>query len=322
MMGILVIRSGLLTTIQDLGRFGFQKDGVIVSGVMDSFAHRVANILVGNAETEATIEMTMIGPILKFEEDAQIAICGGEFEVNLDGEEVSFWRPIYVQKGSTLTINQCQKGCRAYLAVAGGYQIPNVMNSQSTYLLAKVGGLNGRAIQKGDTIPLRETSKKSSHQKNFGVSHTLRNYFGGSERDIRVIRGDDFNDFTEQSQNQFFHQSYEITTQSNRMGYRLDGYPLIRKVQKEMVSSAVTFGTIQVPSEGKPIILMVDRQTTGGYPKIAQVAAVDLPTLAQMRPGERITFQEISFKEAQQLFVAREKEIQLLKKQIFFQAEV
>ncbi len=321
-MGILVIRSGLLTTIQDLGRFGFQKDGVIVSGVMDSFAHRVANILVGNAETEATIEMTMIGPILKFEEDAQIAICGGEFEVNLDGEEVSFWRPIYVQKGSTLTINQCQKGCRAYLAVAGGYQIPNVMNSQSTYLLAKVGGLNGRAIQKGDTIPLRETSKKSSHQKNFGVSHTLRNYFGGSERDIRVIRGDDFNDFTEQSQNQFFHQSYEITTQSNRMGYRLDGYPLIRKVQKEMVSSAVTFGTIQVPSEGKPIILMVDRQTTGGYPKIAQVAAVDLPTLAQMRPGERITFQEISFKEAQQLFVAREKEIQLLKKQIFFQAEV
>lgn len=321
-MGIYVIRSGLLSTIQDLGRFGVQKDGVIVSGVMDSFAHRVANILVGNAETEATIEMTMIGPILKFEEDAQIAICGAEFEVRLDGEEVSLWRPIYIQKGSTLTINQCKRGYRAYLAVAGGYQIPNVMNSQSTYLLAKIGGLNGRAIQKGDTIPLRETSKKSSHQKKFGVSHTLQNYFGGTDRDIRVIRGADFNDFSEQSQNQFFHQSYEITTQSNRMGYRLDGYPLIRKVQKEMISSAVTFGTIQVPSEGKPIILMVDRQTTGGYPKIAQVAAVDLPTLAQMRPGERITFHEISFKEAQELFVEREKEIQLLKKQILFQAEV
>lgn len=321
-MGIHVGRSGLLTTIQDLGRYGFQKDGVIVSGVMDIFAHRIANLLVGNEEAEATMEITVLGPILRFEEDAYIAICGGDFDVTLDGERVSLWRPIYVKKGAVLSIHQCKKGCRAYLAVRGGFQIPNVMNSQSTYLLAKVGGFKGRALQKGDVIPFKKRlGRKPSLKGNWGISHKLQNYFGHKGQKIRVIRGEDFYDFTEKSQKQFFQQSYVITPQSNRMGYRLDGNPLERNVQKEIISSAVTFGTIQVPSEGKPIILMADRQTTGGYPKIAQVIAVDLPKLAQMKPGERVTFQEISLNEAQTLYIEREKEIQFLKKQIFIQEE-
>jgi antagonist of KipI len=328
-MGIRVIRSGLLTTIQDLGRFGFQKDGVVVSGAMDQFAHRIANILVGNEESEGTMEMTMLGPSLIFEEDALIAICGGEFEVSIDGHEVPLWRPILVKQGSVLTIDHCRIGCRAYLAVAGGFHIPKVMNSQSTYLLARIGGFQGRALQKGDVLSVRESRRKLDslpfHKKttllpftpmNWGISFEFRAYFYGSPKTIRVIRGTQFANFTPQSQKQFLTQPYQVTLQSNRMGYRLDGPLLERKQSTEMVSEAVTFGTVQVPAEGKPIVLMADRQTTGGYPKIAQVIAVDLPILAQTRPGEMVVFRDISFEEAQRLYLQREFELQQCKKGI------
>jgi len=317
-MSIRVLRSGLLTTFQDLGRIGFQRDGVIVSGAMDSFAHRIANILVGNEETEATMEITMLGPILRFEEDVYIAICGGEFEVTLDEQTVPLWQPFHVKNGQTLSINRCIKGCRAYIAVAGGFDIPKIMNSQSTYLLAKVGGFKGRELQKEDVIPLKRLGGEKLRKGRWGVSYKLQSYFGDKEQTIRVIRGENFKDFTTQSQRQFFQQSYTITTQSNRMGYRLDGDLLKRSVDEDVISSAVTFGTIQVPPEGKPIILMADRQTTGGYPKIGQVIAVDLPKLAQLKPGDRITFQNFSFTDAQRCLIELEKEIQLLKKQITY----
>jgi antagonist of KipI len=333
-MGIRVIRSGLLTTIQDLGRFGFQKDGVIVSGAMDQFAHRIANILVGNDESEGTLEMTLTGPTLTFEEDALIAICGGEFEASIDGYAVPLWRPIFVKQGSVLTIGHCRTGCRAYLAVAGGFHIPKVMNSQSTYLLARIGGFQGRALQKGDVLLLREPSRRLDslgfHEKttllpfiamNWGISFEFRSYFYGSPKTIRVIRGAQFAEFTAQSQELFLTEPYQITPKSNRMGYRLEGPLLERTKSTEMVSEAVTFGTVQVPADGKPIILMADRQTTGGYPKIAQVIAVDLPILAQTRPGERIVFRDISFAEAQQLYLQRELELQHCKKGIILKME-
>jgi antagonist of KipI len=328
-MGIRVIRSGLLTTIQDLGRFGFQKDGVIVSGAMDQFAHRIANILVGNEESEGTLEMTLIGPTLAFEEDALIAICGGEFEASIDGHEVPLWRPILVKQGSVLTIGHCRVGCRAYLAVAGGFHLPKVMNSQSTYLLARIGGFQGRALEKGDVLLLREPGRKRDsllfHKKttvlpfiamSWGISFELRAYFYESPKTVRVFHGAQFADFTMQSQEQFLTQPYKVTPQSNRMGYRLDGPSLKRKQSTEMVSEAVTFGTVQVPAEGKPIVLMADRQTTGGYPKIAQVIAVDLPVLAQTRAGEQIVFRNISFEEAQRLYLQREFELKQCKKAI------
>ncbi|MCX8046449.1 biotin-dependent carboxyltransferase family protein [Anoxybacillus gonensis] len=318
-MSIRVIRSGLLTTIQDLGRFGFQKDGVIVGGAMDQFAHRIANILVGNEQSEGTLEMTFIGPTLAFEEDVLIAICGGEFEAMIDGKKVPLWRPVFVKQGSVLTIGHCRVGCRAYLAVSGGFHIPKVMNSQSTYLLARIGGFQGRALQKGDVLFLREPRKKSAlfqfyNKKtslpfiamSWGISFELRAYFYESPKTIRVMRGAQFADFTMQSQEYFLNERYEVTSQSNRMGYRLDGPLLQRKHSVEMVSEAVTFGTIQVPNEGKSIILMADRQTTGGYPKIAQVIAIDLPILAQTKPGEQVVFRDISFEEAQRLYIQHE----------------
>jgi antagonist of KipI len=328
-MSIRIIRSGLLTTIQDLGRFGFQKDGVVVSGAMDSFAHRMANLLVGNEETEGTLEITMMGPILSFEENAWIAICGGEFEARIDGHAVPLWRPVFVQRGSVLEIGHCRVGCRAYLAVAGGFHLPKVMNSQSTYLLAKLGGFQGRALQKGDILsirkPIRDLPSCLLDQKvrsrpfavvNWGISFHFRAYFYGTPKTIRVIRGAQFGDFTKQSQEQFWTKPYQVTPQSNRMGYRLDGPVLERKKSTEMISEAVTFGTVQVPAEGKPIVLMADRQTTGGYPKIAQVVAVDLPILAQTKPGEMIVFRDISLEEAQRLYIQREFEIQQCKKAI------
>ncbi|WP_044895339.1 biotin-dependent carboxyltransferase family protein [Bacillus alveayuensis] len=333
-MGIRVIRSGLLTTIQDLGRFGFQKDGVVVSGAMDAFAHRIANILVGNEESEGTLEITMIGPTLTFEEDALIAICGGEFAASIDGHAVPLWRPVFVKQGSVLEIGHCRTGCRAYLAVAGGFHIPKVMNSQSTYLMARIGGFQGRALQKGDVLLIRKPRRKLGsllfHKKtsllpftamNWGISFELRAYFYGSPKTIRVIRGAQFAEFTAQSQERFLTEPYQVTPQSNRMGYRLEGPLLERKQSTEMVSEAVTFGTVQVPAEGNPIVLMADRQTTGGYPKIAQVIAVDLSILAQTRPGEQIVFRDISFAEAQQLYLQREQELQQCKKVIMLKME-
>ncbi|KIP22642.1 Allophanate hydrolase subunit 2 [Anoxybacillus ayderensis] len=318
-MSIRVIRSGLLTMVQDLGRFGFQKDGVTVGGAMDQFAHRIANILVRNEESEGTLEMTFIGPTLAFEEDALVAICGGEFEASIDGQEVPLWRPVFVKQGSILTIGHCRAGCRAYLAVSGGFHIPKIMNSQSTYLLARIGGFQGRALQKDDVLLLRESRRNFEllrlHKKktslpfitmSWGISFQFRAYFYKSPKTIRVIQGAQFAHFTTQSQKRFFTQPYKVTSQSNRMGYRLEGPLLQRKHSVEMVSGAVTFGTIQVPNEGKPIILMADRQTTGGYPKIAQVIAVDLPILAQTKPGEQIVFHDISFEEAQRLYIQHE----------------
>jgi antagonist of KipI len=314
-MGIHIIDSGLLTTVQDLGRWGFQKDGVSVSGVMDSFASRIANWLVGNEEHEAALEVTMAGPTLRFEENALIAICGGEFPCTLNDQPVSLWKPLFVKSGSVLSIGACQRGYRAYIAFAGGFDIPMVMNSRSTYLQANIGGFNGRALQKGDVLSLRSNQfHVSARDVRWGISHSFCSYFSGKRKTVRVMEGPEFAIFTEKSRYDFFTSPYEVTVQSNRMGYRLKGRKLERKIDEEMISEAVTFGTIQVPRDGQPIILMADRQTTGGYPRIAQVLSVDLPVLAQARPGDVIQFQKMTFAEAQRLYIEREREMKTWKK--------
>lgn len=310
MNAIHVIHSGLLTTIQDLGRWGFQKDGVSVSGAMDSFASRIANFLVGNEAHEATLEVTMLGPTLRFEKDALIAICGGDFSCTLNDEQVSLWKPLFVKSGSVLSIGACRNGYRAYIAFAGGLDIPLIMNSRSTYLQAQIGGLHGRALRKGDMLLLRSSDRPIfPHRVNWGIAVSARVYIYGKKRTIRVTEGIEYATFTNESIHYFFTSPYKITTQSDRMGYRLQGQALERNTEQEMVSEAVTFGTIQVPKDGQPIILMADRQTTGGYPRIAQVISVDLPILAQARPGDVIQFQKAKFEEAQQLYIEREREM-------------
>ncbi|XJZ28699.1 biotin-dependent carboxyltransferase family protein [Bacillota bacterium Lsc_1132] len=330
-MSIQVIRPGLLTSIQDLGRYGMQKHGVIVSGGMDAFALRVANILVGNEEGEAALEITLQGPKLHFTEDSLIAICGGNLSPAVDGQAIPQWRPVFIKKGSMLSFGAVKSGCRAYLAAAGGLDVPMVMNSRSTYLRAGIGGFHGRALKDGDVLKVQTPSELAIRRmrhlsdkagaKPFAVSdwsvskEMLPTYFSRSV--IRVIRGGQFHWFTSESRELFFKEEFFVTPQSDRMGYRLSGQKLELSQPRELVSEAVTAGTIQVPSEGYPIVLMADRQTTGGYPKIAQVASVDLPILAQLKPGEKIRFQEIQLEEAQELLRRRETEMQLLKHGVY-----
>lgn len=341
-MSIEVIKSGLLTTVQDLGRFGYQKYGVGPGGAMDPFAHRVANLLVGNSQGESTLEITWQGPVLSFREDALIALCGGRF-LPIPG-----WRPVYVRKGTVIDFGISMAGCRAYLAVAEGFVLPVVMGSRSTHLRAGIGGFKGRALQAGDVLPLRATPselmRRMRERKGLPIVDGRSWVSAGKWRIspligpaayqrnaevhlIRVIRGRQFALFSEESRERFFSDHYTITPQADRMGYRLRGAggmeglggsygtpepQLVLSQPYELISEPVTFGTIQVPADGQPVILMADRQTTGGYPQIAQVAAVDLPILAQRIPGDQIRFTEISLRDAESLYVQQEKELRML----------
>ncbi|MCY6959069.1 5-oxoprolinase subunit C family protein [Clostridium brassicae] len=327
-MGIEVISPGLLTTIQDLGRYGFRKYGVIVSGAMDSFAHRVANILVGNEEGEATLEITLLGPKILMNEDTLISICGADLSPKINDVFMPMWRPVYVKKGSVLSFGKNNYGARAYLAFAGSFNIEGVMGSKSTYLRAEIGGYEGRQIKKGDILSLKDCSEIGkkiiytlslnvnddgfSYPKWFVSSKIIPNYINNFN--VRVVKGGEFDYFCEDSKKALFKNSYLITPQSDRMGYRLKGENLQLEEPLEMISEAVALGTIQVPADGNPIILLADRQTTGGYPKIGQVSSIDIPIVSQMKPGDRISFSKITLKEAQELYIQREKDIQDLRR--------
>jgi antagonist of KipI len=331
MMTIRVIAPGLMTTIQDKGRQGLKKYGVVVGGAMDPFARRVANLLVGNDEDEAVLEMTMAGPTLLFERDALIAICGGSFSPKVNGFPVGQWRPIFVQRGSKLSFGVPNWGCRAYLAVAGGFCVPQVLGSKSTYLRAGIGGLEGRALQKGDVLKLGRETVQGKNRR-LRLAHLIKGKGFAQERwrvgsdllpayaenpEILVLRGGQFAWFSEESRRRFFMDEYVVTSRSDRMGYRLSGPQLTLKEPRELISEAVTVGTVQVPAGGEPIILMADCQTTGGYPKIAQIITADLPKLAQLKPGAKIRFREISIAEAQKLYREQEKKVQWLKRVLF-----
>jgi antagonist of KipI len=328
-MSIKVLHPGLLTTIQDLGRFGSQKFGVIVSGAMDPISLRVANLLVGNDEGEGALEITLFGTTLQFETDELVAITGGDLQPTIDGEKAPMWRPVLIRKGSILQFKSAINGCRAYVAFAGGIVVPEVMGSKSTYLRAAIGGLKGRALQKGDVFecgdfnPLNQTfvhqlERMTSHFK-WSVNYTEFMTFNKTQT-IRVIQGAEFERFDRASQQAFFSKRYTLTTQADRMGYRLEGESLRLSEKFELLSEGVTYGTIQVPSNGQPIILMVDRQTTGGYPKIGQVISVDLPCLAQMQPNAEIHFKEVSLETAELELIKQEQLLHKLSMGIRFKA--
>ncbi|NRG46766.1 biotin-dependent carboxyltransferase family protein [Bacillus sp. CRN 9] len=323
---ITIIKPGLLTSIQDLGRYGFQKYGVIASGVMDQIAHRVANLLVGNKESESTIEMTLIGPTIQFHENTLIAITGGDLSPAINGKAIGTWKPIFVKKGSVLSFGKCQAGCRAYLAAAGGFSVPFIMGSKSTYLRAEIGGNEGRALKKHDAIHIGNPSSIALKMIHFYQPQLSSDFVSGrwavdaslipiyqKRKSIRVLKGRHYHLFTKQSQQKLYEEGFEVSSQSDRMGYRLTGPALALEKPEEMISEAVAFGTIQVPPGGDPIILLADRQTTGGYPKIAQIASVDLPFLAQAKPGDTLHFTEITHEEAQRLILEKEKVLQELK---------
>jgi antagonist of KipI len=315
-MGVTVLKAGLLTTVQDLGRYGYQRAGIIVSGAMDSLSLRLANLIVGNEFLAAGLEITLIGPSLRFEVDSIIAICGGNFTPTINKEEISLNKPIYVKKGDHLEFGQPKYGTRCYISFKGGIQIEQVLGSRSTCLPAKFGGLNGRALQTGDKLPLVDLSFNNSVKINWKLSFYYNSLLFNTEP-IRVLKGRQYHLFDDESMKLFHTASFSLTKDMNRMGYRMDG-PALRLInQQELLTEGVAFGTVQVPPNGQPIILMADRQTTGGYPKIAQVISADLPRLAQLKPGDSINFVEVSIFEAQKLALNRENELKALRKIIF-----
>ncbi|MFC5447550.1 5-oxoprolinase subunit C family protein [Paenibacillus aestuarii] len=330
-MSIHVHKPGLLSTLQDAGRYGYQKYGVIVSGAMDRFAHHTANWLVGNEEDEATIEMTVIGPVLYFAEAALIAICGSDLQPRIDGVPVPLWRPVYIKPGTTLQFGSSREGCRSYLAVSGGFDVPRQMDSYSTYLRAGLGGFEGRALKASDQLQVKPASALGENiqqrlrsqmdaDASFGtiswrVSYELLPAYAANP-EIRVIAGVQYSLFEPASLEALFTEEFVVQPQSDRMGYRLTGKTLEMIERKEMLSEPVTFGTMQVPPDGNPIVLMADRQTTGGYPKVAQVISADLPLLAQATIGSRIRFKLVDLYEAQETQLKMELNVKYLKKSI------
>ncbi|MBX0333040.1 biotin-dependent carboxyltransferase family protein [Pontibacter sp. HSC-14F20] len=329
-MGLEILKPGMLTTLQDKGRYGYQKEGIITSGAMDTFACRVANMLAGNAEDEAVLEITLIGPTIRFTEDQLIALTGADLSPELNGEQVAMWRPLLVKKGSVLSFGAPVSGCRAYLAVSGGFTIPKLMGSYATYLQAGIGGYQGRALQAGDLIACHSPTPAGIALFPQATDATdVPDYIAASwtpdpqfypdytpNPTLRVIKGPEYELFSGNSQEQIWSERFQVSAQSDRMGYRLQGASLYLCEEAELISTAVTFGTVQVPPHGNPIVLMADHQTTGGYPRILQVVRVDLPILAQVAPGQTIEFEEVSLEEAQQLYIRREQNLTQLARAI------
>ena len=307
-MGSEVLHPGRASVLQDNGRYGFQHSGVPVCGAMDRYSHRLANLLVGNQQDTATLEMTLRGPTLRFTQQTLIALCGADLSPQLDGQPLAMQQAIRVSAGSVLTFGRPQYGVRTYLAAAGGFHIPAVMGSQSTCLAAAFGGVAGRYLQQGDYLLISRSFRQAQRLVlPFGAADIFT-----TQDPIRIIRGRHWAQFSPAAHQHLLQDSWQIAAESNRMGYRLQGKALTRESSADIYSEAVDFGTIQVPADGQPIVLMADSQTTGGYPKIAHVASVDLPRLAQMMPGTHIRFSLISVEQAQQLAMDREKWFQAL----------
>ncbi|WNF35330.1 biotin-dependent carboxyltransferase family protein [Bacillaceae bacterium IKA-2] len=303
-----VVKPGLLTTVQDIGRYGYQQYGIVVSGAMDQFAHRLGNLLVGNEPTSATLEVTMMGPKLQVLEDTVIAITGANLSVTIDNQPIEPWKSLFVKKGEILSFGKPEQGVRAYIAVMGGFEGEQVLGSKATYLKAKMGGIAGRELEKGDVLYCGQMTGSFEKLSGRIVSRQLLlNY--EQTMPFRVVLGPEEKSFTEAGLKTFFSESFEITREIDRMGCRLSGPVIEHKKKADIISDAITFGTIQVPASGQPIILLADRQTSGGYARIGTIITVDLPRLAQQMPGTKIRFEQISIEEAQQLYVAQEQAI-------------
>lgn len=312
-MTLKILKPGLLTTIQDLGRKGYQQYGVIVSGAMDTTSYRIGEILL-QQEPSAAMEFTLIGPTVQFNCDAVFCLTGANFHPLLNDKPCPMWKPVFAEKGSILKLSTCTEGARGYLHIKGGIQVEKVLDSYSTYIRAGIGGFHGRPLQKGDELPIIESN---ANQMGKAGVHPKDWISTSQDVVIRVIKGTEYDQFTEESKDFLENSVFTISKYADRMGYRLDGeHVLSTKEQFDLLSEAVTFGTVQVPSSGHPIILMADRQTTGGYPKIAQVLSVDLPKLAQLQPYAKIRFSLISLSEAQELIIQQDKTFKLLEQMV------
>ena len=305
-MDVTILRAGMQTTVQDLGRKGYRAIGVPHSGAMDPFALRLANSLVGNSENAAALEFTLVGPAVEFSTDVLVAVCGVECE------GVTSWRPLHLTAGTKLDLGATAGGCRGYLSVSGGIDVPPVLGSRSTYLRGGWGGYEGRALRDGDRLPLGVTEGIRDMSEVFRRAwridpRVLPAY--GSPAVIRAMRSPAASDWADP----LFSAEFKVTPKFDRMGMTLVGPSLAAPAAENLISTAVAPGTVQVPPNGQPVVLMADAQTIGGYPQAAHVICVDRPLLAQLRPGDTIRFHEVSMDEAHQLALSRDHSMAILR---------
>jgi antagonist of KipI len=309
MPALRVIKAGMLTTVQDLGRWGFQARGVPVGGPMDPVSHRVANALVGNPADCATLEVTLLGPEIEFEDARTVAVAGGQFDVSVDGESVPTNTAVPVRAGGRLKVGGRRRGARAYIAIAGGIDTPLVLGSRATHLLSAMGGLDGRALRAGDRLPLGTAAgpQMSPHRAARLSGLFDRVPDSGRPAIVRVLPGPQADRFTDEALDVLQSAPYVVGEQSNRMGFRLEGPRLPHRTGADIISDATPLGVLQVPASGQPILLMADRQTAGGYPKLATVITADIGIAGQLGAGDSLRFVVCSRREALAALIAQER---------------
>ena len=294
----MVVKPGWLTTVQDLGRYGYQQYGMPVSGAMDRYSHIVANRLIGNCDHDAALEITLKGPELLFEDDSVIAVTGADLAPSLDGVGMPLWTSVPVKTGSRITFGTRHVGARCYLAIAGGIDVPIVLGSRSTHIASRTGGMKGRTLIQGDilisgtpSLHQHSTIGRSLPEKLHPIYSTVAT--------LRILPGPQRDAFLEQALAVLTTNVYRLTSQSDRMGYRLAGPKLGHGKAEQYISDGTALGILQIPPDEQPILLMADRQTTGGYPKIATVISADLHLAGQLIPGDTIQFTTTTLQEAQ-----------------------
>jgi len=299
----------MLTTVQDAGRYGYAHLGISPAGAADGVALRIVNLLVGNDANAAALEMTLLGATLEFDEGALIALAGTECDCKLNGAVVPMWQALPVPPGGVLACGRITKGARVYLGVAGGLDVPRVMGSSSTLLAGGFGGLQGRKLEKGDVLRLGKQRRGSARGERWLAPGAIARIYAPGP--IRVTRGAQQDRFRREAYDTFLSWAYTVSEDSNRAGLRLKGPPLKARKESPSLTGGIPLGAIQVPRDGQPIILFVDQQTTGGYPKIANVIAADMHRIGQLRPRDDVRFKEVTMKQAARL--VREQEQWLAK---------
>jgi biotin-dependent carboxylase-like uncharacterized protein len=302
---IAVERPGLQTTVQDLGRWGFQAFGVSVSGAMDQCAHRLANALVGNARGAASLEVTLVGPTLVFEDERVVAVTGAEFDVTIDQQPMPMNAPVPVRAGARVMFGRRRSGARAYLAVSGGVETPPLLGSRSTHVSGRMGGFEGRPLAGGDRIPIGPRSGRPLVMRQARTPPTPA--FVERRGRLRVLAGHHLQRFAPDTLDELTGAQFVVGKDSDRMGYRLDGPALRPLGGADIISEATPIGLLQVPSSGQPILLMADRQTSGGYAQLGVVIAADLGVAAQLAPGDAVSFGMCTQAEALAALIAEER---------------
>ena len=303
-MSITILKAGFHDLIQDLGRNGYTHMGISPTGAADNISFRIGNILLGNDANEPGIEITLFGGSYYFNTDAIIALSGSIFTSAIDGDIIPFFKPIIVKSGQTLSIGSTTSGARCYLSIKGGFQVPYILDSASTHLLSNTGGFNGRNLQKNDEIICGSSDDME-------IINNKKFNFDDDRSILRVSKGLQYDLFDIANKKSFFNEEFIVSHNSNRMGLRIRGPKIYSKLSKDILTEGLPLGAIQIPGDGDSIISFVDHQTTGGYPKFANIITADLHKVGQLKPGDKFMFKLVSNNEAETLYFKQEKSLKI-----------